>query len=184
MSKKQKKGGLSLQEQLRNAGLVTEKQLRSARKGSHKKEMELKRGHGIDQDKLAAQRAQAEKAVSDRERNLERDKQAEVRSVMAQVKQLIELNCQLEPGDIPYNFVEQKKVKKIYVSEANKLQLNRGNLAIVKAGDSYELVPEKVARKLMARTEDVVLYLYDRKQDLVDEDDPYKDFKIPDDLDW
>ena len=45
-------------------------------------------------------------------------------------------------------------------------------------------MPEKVARKIMARRDDVVLYLYDRDQDLVDEDDPYKDFKIPDDLEW
>jgi hypothetical protein len=30
----------------------------------------------------------------------------------------------------------------------------------------------------------VILYLHDRSKDVVDEDDPYKDFQIPDDLEW
>ena len=173
-----------MQDQLRKAGLVTEKQLRRAQKGKHKKDMELKHGHVVDEDKVTAQRVRAEKAARDRQQNLARDQQAEIRSVMAQIRQLIELNSKLESGDVPYNFVEQKKVKKIYVSEHNKRELNSGYLAIVKDSDSYDLVPEKVARKIMARRDDVVLYLYDRDQDLVYEDDPYKDFKIPDDLEW
>lgn len=184
MARKQKKGGSSLQDQLRKVGLVSEKQLRRAQKGKHKKDMQLKHGQAIDEDKIAAQKAKAEKAASDRQQNLERDQQARIRSVMAQIRQLIELNSKLEAGDIPYNFVEQKKIKKIYVSEQNQLQLNRGYLAIVKASDRYDLVPEKVAQKIMVRRDDVVLYLYDRDQDAVDEDDPYKDFKIPDDLEW
>jgi hypothetical protein len=32
--------------------------------------------------------------------------------------------------------------------------------------------------------DEVILYLYDRANDVVDEDDPYKDFQIPDDLEW
>ena len=184
MGKKQKKGGSSLQDQLRKAGLVTEKQLRRAQKGKHKKDMELKHGHLVDEDKVAAQKVKAEKAERDRQQNRERDQQASARAMMAQVRQLIEVNSKLEPGEVPYNFVEQKKIKKIFVSESNQLQLNKGYLAIVKASDHYDLVPEKVARKIMERKDDVVLYLYNRDQDLEDEDDPYKDFKIPDDLEW
>lgn len=173
-----------MQDQLRKSGLVTEKQMRRAQKGKHKKEMELKHGHIVDEDRLAAQQVRAEKEASDRKQNLERDQRAEVRSVMAQVRQLIELNSQLEAGEVPYNFTEGKKIKKIYVSEGNQHQLNKGNLAIVRASGHYDLVPAKVAQKIMARRDDVVLYLYDRDQDVVDEDDPYKDFKIPDDLEW
>ena len=184
MAKKEKRGGSSLQDQLRQAGLVSEKQVRRAQKGKHQKEMQLKHGQSVDEDKLAARKARADKAASDRLQNQEREKQAQIRSVMAQIKQLIEMNGKLEPGDVPYNFVEQKKIKKIHVSESNQIQLNRGYLAIVKAFDHYQLVPEKVARKIMTRKDDVVLYLYDRDQDQVDEDDPYKDYKIPDDLEW
>jgi len=94
------------------------------------------------------------------------------------------LNSQRETGDIEYNFTEQNKVKKLFVSALNKTQLNKGHLAIVKQDDHYDLVPEKVARRIMDRLDGVVLYLYDRTQDEIDEDDPYKNFQIPDDLEW
>lgn len=184
MARKQKKGGSSLQDQLRQAGLVNEKQLRRAQKGIHKKDMQLKQGQIIDEEKHAAQKIRSEKTERDRQRNLAREQQAQHRSHTAQIKQLIEMNAKLEQGDIPYNFIEQKKVKKIYVSEANVRQLNKGFLAIVKTVDGYDLVPEKVARRIMDRREDIVLYLYERDKDVEDEDDPYKDFKIPDDLEW
>ena len=45
----------------------------------------------------------------------------------------------------------------------------------------YDLVPEVVARKLEARSSESVLFLHDRTKESIDEDDPYKDFKIPDD---
>ena len=98
------------------------------------------------------------------------------------------MNKQREQGDIEYNFTEANKIKKIYVSQQNKTQLNKGYLAIVRFEDGYQLVPEQVARKIQKRLPDQqsqhVLYLYDREQDVVDDDDPYKDFQIPDDLEW
>jgi uncharacterized protein YaiL (DUF2058 family) len=184
VSRKQKQGGLSLQDQLRQAGLITEKQVRRAEKGKHKKSMQLKHEQLVDEDKLAAQKAREEKTARDRQANLAREKKARQKALSAQIKQLVSTNSRLETGEVAYNFVEQKKVKKIYVSAANQLHLNKGFLAIVKIGDQYDLVPEKVAHKIMSRADDVVMYLYDRSKDEVDEDDPYKDFKIPDDLDW
>jgi len=184
VSRKQKKSGLSLQDQLRQAGLVTEKQVRRAEKGKHKKSMQLKHEHLVDEDKLAAQKARVDKTAKDRQQNLEREQKAQQKALIAQIKQLINANSRLEAGEVAYNFVEQKKVKKIYVSVENQLHLNKGFLAIVKKGDVYDLVPEKVARRIMSRTDDVVMYLYDRSKDVVDEEDPYKDFKIPDDLEW
>ena len=98
------------------------------------------------------------------------------------------MNSQRQDGDEAYNFKHGKQIKRIYISQSNKTQLNKGVLAIVKSGESYELVPEQVARKIMARIpaskDEWVLYLYHRSTEVIDEDDPYKDFKIPDDLDW
>ncbi|MGB1616422.1 MAG: DUF2058 family protein, partial [Pseudomonadales bacterium] len=79
---------------------------------------------------------------------------------------------------------DQNKVKKIYVSSDNKTQLNRGYLAIVKSADQYDLVPEVIAEKIKARNPATILFLHDRSKDLVDEDDPYKDYPIPEDLEW
>ena len=91
---------------------------------------------------------------------------------------------QRQDGDHPYQFTDHKKVKKIYLSSDNKVQLNQGYLAIVKVADQYDLVPEAIAEKIKARSPESVLFLHDRNKDRIDEDDPYKDYPIPDDLEW
>lgn len=181
MAKKKNTGG-SLQDQLKQLGLVTGKQIRKANKGMHRQEMRVKKGVEVDEARIEVKQAQAQKQAKDREKNEQIRVAAEKKALSAQVKQLIELNSQRQEGDIEYNFTEQNKVKKLFVSALNKVQLNKGHLAIVKHGDNYDLVPEKVARRIMDRLNGVVLYLYDRTQDEIDDDDPYKDFQIPDDL--
>jgi uncharacterized protein YaiL (DUF2058 family) len=187
MAKKKNKTGAtggSLQDQLKRAGLVTDKQLRKANKAIHRQEVRVKQGIDEDVDRRAATDTIAEKQARDRAKNREIQAAAEVRALQGQISQIINMNRQRQPGDVRYNFTEQNKVKTIYVSTLNKTQLNSGHLAIVKYASGYELVPEKVARKIRTRSEDIVLYLYDRSAQTVDADDPYKDFAIPDDLDW
>jgi uncharacterized protein YaiL (DUF2058 family) len=65
--------------------------------------------------------------------------------------------------------------------------LGKGQIAIVKLGELYELVPTAVAEKIKQRDEGLVVMLSENTSvstDQVDEDDPYADFKIPDDLMW
>ncbi len=180
---KNTKGG-SLRDQLRQAGLVTAKQLKKAEKGSHRKEMRVRAGLEADDVKVEVERARSEKAERDRQANQERDKVAAERALTAQVAQMVASNAQREAGDVAYNFSDGVKVKTISVSGQNQQQLNRGFLAIVRRDNGYELVPEKVARKIMARDPGWVVYLYERGSGSVAEDDPYKDYPIPDDLDW
>ena len=188
MGKKKKQSGGSLQSQLKNAGLVTDKQIRKAQKGIHRQEMRVKHGDDVDENRQAAEQALADKQIRDRQHNEALNQAAQARALQAQISQLINMNGQREDGEAAYNFTDGKLIKKIYVSEKNKKLLNQGYLAIVKSAESYQLVPAQVARKIVSRIpqhhEEVVLYLYDKAKDLVDEDDPYKDFQIPDDLDW
>ena len=187
MAKNKKPGG-SLQNQLKNVGLVTNKQIRKAEKGIHRQEMRVKQGQEEDESKKAAEQALALKRSRDREQNEELNHKAQALALRAQIKQLIEMNRQRQDGEVTYNFTDGKKIKKIYISESNKQQLTNGLLAIVKLAESYELVPAQVARKIMARSpntkEEVVMFLFDKSSGENDEDDPYKDFPIPDDLDW
>ena len=76
-----------------------------------------------------------------------------------------------------------KQIKKIYVSASVQTDLVRGRLAIVKLGEEYELVPAPVADKISQRDEGYVLSQQAATQE-VDEDDPYADYQIPDDLMW
>ena len=56
---------------------------------------------------------------------------------------------------------------------------------VVFVNDSYEVVPEPVARKIMERDEAAVVVLHERQQQAEqDEDDPYAGYEIPDDLMW
>ena len=75
-------------------------------------------------------------------------------------------------------------IKKILVNEQMVDQLSRGRLAIVALGDHYEIVPDRVARKIMERDESAIISMHDRKQDDAGEDDPYAGYEIPDDLMW
>ena len=183
MSKKKKPLG-SLRDQLKDAGLVTAKQARKAEKGALRTDLRIKKGVEVDEVKQAAEAEQKRKQEADRIRNNELNEQAKKKALLAQVKQLIASNSQRENGEVAYNFTEQNKIKKIYISEENKTRINQGYLAIVKSGDSYDLVPEVVAKKIEARSPESVLFLHDRSAEAVDEDDPYKDYPIPDDLEW
>lgn len=185
MAKQSKKGaGGSLQEQLRQAGLVTEKQLRRANKQKNRQDIQSRKGQFIDADKVAARKSKADKAAADRQLNLQREQAAQARSVQSQIKQLIQMNSQPRQGDITYKFVENKKIKQIYVSQVHQTQLNNGQLAIVRSEDDYALVPAAVARKIMQRSDESVLFLYEKSDRQDEEDDYYKDYKIPDDLTW
>ena len=183
MSKKKKPLG-SLRDQLKEAGLVTAKQVRKADKGALRSDLRIKKGIDVDKAKEEVEAARLKKLEEDRQKNERLNELAKAKALSAQVKQLIASNSQRQDGDVAYNFDDQAKIKKIYISEENKTQLNKGYLAIVRVGDKYDLVPEIVARKIEARSAETVLFLHDRSNDIVDEDDPYKDYPIPDDLEW
>ncbi len=183
MSKNKKTFG-SLRDQLKDAGLVTAKQAKKAERGALRTELRIKKGIDVDSVKQEVEAARTKKIEADRLRSEQSNQLTQEKAVLAQVKQLIAAHSQRQAGEVAYNFTDAKKVKKIYVSEENKSQLNQGYLAIVKFDDRYDLVPEVVARRIQARHTASVLYLHDKASEAVDEDDPYKDYPIPDDLEW
>jgi hypothetical protein len=84
---------------------------------------------------------------------------------------------------VGYNFTDGKQIKKIYVAPVVQKQLANGRLAIVKLADEYELVPAIIADKISQRNDSVVLSQQAATSE-PEEDDPYADFQIPDDLMW
>ncbi|MBR9911048.1 MAG: DUF2058 domain-containing protein [Gammaproteobacteria bacterium] len=176
----------TLQDQLLKAGLVDKKQAKQASKDKRKvaKVKKSERQLVVDETKLQAQKAREEKAARDRELNAQRKAEADRKAIAAQIRQLIETNLQSKGGgDIAYNFTDGSKIKKMYVSSEVQGLLTRGRLAIVKLGDKYELVPMPVADKIAERDAAVILSA-NKSQQVADEDDPYADYEIPDDLMW
>lgn len=179
----------SLQDQLLKAGLIDAKKAKQANKDKRKETNVARRSAEpvVDELKQATEQARLDKAERDRELNRQQTAQLEQRAVAAQIRQLIENHRQSKgagQGDVEYNFTDGKLIKKIRVSPTILEQIVRGILAVVKLGEGYELVPRVVADKIAERDDKAVLVANVKSSQQADEDDPYKDYVIPDDLMW
>lgn len=179
----------SLQDQLLKAGLIDAKKAKQANKEKRKETNVARRSSEevVDEVKQSAEQARLEKIERDRELNRQRDLELQQKAIAAQIKQLIENHRQSKGagnGDVEYNFTDGKLIKKMRVSPLVLEQIARGLLAVVKLGEGYELVPRIVADKIAQRDDKFVVVANTKQNNKVDEDDPYKDYVIPDDLMW
>lgn len=131
--------------------------------------------------------------------------------MQAQIRQMIKINAiqkldkkAAKDSELTYNFTDNNKIKTMLVSAENHTLISRGIIAIAKiaktvnAEDSdqeqadYFLIPAQAARKISERDNESIVLLNDYaskekandEQDQKDEDDPYADFEVPDDLMW
>ncbi|KPQ28465.1 MAG: hypothetical protein HLUCCX14_10865 [Marinobacter excellens HL-55] len=176
----------SLQDQLLKAGLADEKKAKSIRNEKHKQRKQQPKGAvQVNEAEERARKARQEKAEHDRQLNLARKKEADKKAIQAQIRQLVETNrLNRSRGETSYQFVHDKKIKKIFVDDKMVDQLSRGRLAVVFVNGEYELVAEGVARKIMERDASAVVVLHDRQAEDQGDDDPYAGYEIPDDLMW
>ena len=180
--------GNSLFDQLKKSGLIDKKKATQARKEKHKrvKQQKGKQAKPLVDSKRWVQQAQAEKIARDRELNLQRKQAAEKKSIAAQIKQLIQKNRLKETeGKVGFNFVDGNQVQRLYVTEELQDLLTLGSLAIVNQEGRYDLVPAGIAEKIKLRDPSCVILsnvVQPGKSD--DTDDPYADYKVPDDLMW
>ncbi len=177
---------LSLRDQLLKAGLVNQKQVKQVSKDKQKqKRLEQKGQVEVDdtQQRLA-QEAMAEKVKRDQELNRQQQEKVEQKARAAQVKQLIEASRlpKLTTEDY-YNFVDDKKVKRLSVNALMRAKLSSGSLAIVHHGGGYEVIPREAAVKIQERAPERIVLLNVVTEE-PDADDPYAAYKIPDDLMW
>jgi len=177
---------ISLRDQLLKAGLVNQKQVKQVTKEKQKqKRLENKGQVEVDDSQQrVAQEAMAEKVKRDQELNRQQQEKAEQKARAAQVKQLIEASRlpKLTTEDY-FNFVDDKKVKRLSVNTLMRSKLSSGSLAIVSHGGGYEVIPREAALKIQERDPHRILLLNTQVEEPA-EDDPYAAYKIPDDLMW
>ena len=177
------------QDQLLKAGLVTKKQVQKVQQDKNRKrkqqQQHSKKQKVVDETRLKAQQAAEEKARSDRELNRKKEDQARQKALSIEINQLIENNCLArdEACEIVYNFEHNNKVKRIYVNAEMKQQIIQGKLGIARIEGRYELVTKTIAEKIQQRNEKRVVIFKD-DQEIVNANDPYADYQIPDDLTW
>lgn len=178
--------GMSLREQLLQAGLGTRKQAKQAEQQQH--QQNKNRAAAIERQKEQQRRAaqaQAAKAARDQELNRKRQEQAERKERWAQIRQLIEQHRVSRPEtDDYFNFIDRKKVRRMSVDAALRERLVGGALVIVRCEGRYDVVPAEIAERIREREPRAVVSLIAHEQAAVDDDDPYKDFVVPDDLMW
>ncbi|MEE4403370.1 DUF2058 domain-containing protein [Enterobacter mori] len=176
---------LTLQEQMLKAGLVSSKKVAKVQRTAKKSRVQAREAReAVEENK---------KAQLERDKQLsEQQKQAVLaKEFKAQVKQLIEMNrITVSRGNITFNFTDGNLIKKIEVDKQTQTQLINGRLAIARlvinaSGDcEYAIIPAVVADKIAQRDADSIVLNSALSQEEQDEDDPYADFKIPDDLMW
>ena len=176
---------LTLQEQLLKAGLVSSKKMEKVQRTAKKSRVQSREARAAVEENKKAQ-LERDKQLS------EQQKQAALsKEYKAQVKQLIEMNRITDAkGDIGFNFTDGNVIKKIYVDKTTQSQLISGRLAIARLlvdsnGESeYAIIPASVADKIAQRDAGSIVLNSVLSQEEQDEEDPYADFKVPDDLMW
>jgi uncharacterized protein YaiL (DUF2058 family) len=176
----------SLQDQLLKAGVVDQKKAKKIGKEKRKQARQLPKGEIlVDENKEQAKRALAEKAKQDKLRSKSQQAKADKKAIHAQVVQLIKTNTiDRSSGETAFQFTDDGKIKKIYVTHRLQNELIKGLIAIAKLNGEYALLPAKVAEKINQREQDSIVLLNSSEEIKIDVDDPYADYQIPDDLMW
>lgn len=175
-----------LQEQLLKAGLAKKGKVDQIAR-EQAKQRQGKAPASAPDDKIDAQRLQAERAGRDRALAAERNEQARLKEVAAQVRQIVDANKVKREGEISYRFTDGGKIHSVLVNESLRTQLAKGVLVIVRFGEGYELLPRAAADKIRER--DASAIVLDHGQPSTDapqgeDDEFYSRFKVPDDLTW
>ena len=175
---------LTLQEQMLKAGLVSSKKAAKVQRTAKKSRVQAREAREAVEENKKAQ-LERDKLLS------EQQKQATLaKEYKAQVKQLIEMNrIVISRGAIDFNFTDGSVIKKIAVDKQTQTQLINGRLAIARllsaeGKSDYAIIPAAVAEKIAQRDAESIVLHSALSEEIQDEDDPYADFKIPDDLMW
>jgi hypothetical protein len=181
---------LSLREQLLAAGLVDKKKVKQIEQQQRHQTWKKPEGAAAADQKRAAAHAQAQaaKAARDQALNNKRKEEAERRARWAQIRQLVEHNAIARPadGEERFNFIDRGKVRRIYATAEHRAKIIDGSLVLVRCEGRYHLVLPEVAAAIAQREPRAVVTLNQGSPEPAApaEDDPYKDFVIPDDLKW
>jgi len=177
----------SLQDQLLKAGLANKQSAKQARSEKRKKNKAVRKNQAQEdtslQDQITAEKTH--QAKQDLAKNQAIKAEFDKKSALGKVKQMIEqLHVKDYVGELEYNYVYQNKVKKLRLNEITHNALVKGRLSICALNEAVFLLPTLAAEKIAQVDDSYVLLMNDNAPADVDEDDPYAEFQIPDDLMW
>ena len=179
----------SLQDQLLGAGLINKKKAKKITLEQQKIKKKNRKAHIEVENEAAllAEKATEEERRKSQELNKQHKQEAEKKAVAAQIRQIIEMNSIEVMNDesvVAYNFSDENKIKVLQVSSQQHELISKGKLAIAKTNNTYSLIPKVAANKIIERDDSFIVLLNDAQHEQHDEDDPYADYQVPDDLMW
>ncbi len=176
------------QDQFLKLGLVDKKQVNQSKKKQHQKRKQQAAGKQAvaDENALRIQQQQEKKKIRDQQLNREREAKLKKREQLGAARQIVERHRVGKSQDgIAYRFTDNRKIQRVFVSEEVADKLSRGILAIVKVTGEYEVVPKDAAQKIEALGLGLFVFIAESTaNNEQDPDDPYAQYKIPDDLIW
>lgn len=181
----------SLQDQLLKAGLTTKQKTRQANVDKRKKNKQKRSGvqHGdslqeqVQQDLI---KAKADKQAKDNELNEQKQLELAAKERVLRIKQIL-THHQIKnvAGDNDYNYTFNTTIKKLPLDEVTYKALVNGQLALCGLDDVTYIVTRETAEKLGELDKNIILVQNDKAlEEEIDEDDPYADYQIPDDMMW
>ena len=173
----------ALQAQLLKAGLVDSKKAKQLSKQSqHAK----RTGDLADAEvKKALADAQAKKIEKDQKLNQEKQQILEDKMLKANIIQMLKQHqITGTDGDVSYQFIDQSKVKKVYITQKLYDQIVAGHVVIARLEESYALLPRPLADRIDAKLSGFMVVSNDKSEVELVTDDPYAAYVIPDDLMW
>lgn len=174
----------ALQAQLLKAGLVDNKK---AKKLSKQAVHEQRTGQSNEAElKAKIAQDQQEKLARDQALDLEKKRLLQGKELKAAIVQMINQHkIKDTDGEAAYQFIDDNKVKKIYLNQQIYNALVAGSLIIAKEADSYAVLPKALADRINDKMEGfIIVNNSEKNEQTTDEDDPYAAYVIPDDLMW
>ena len=174
----------ALQAQLLKAGLVDNKK---AKKLSKQAVHEQRTGQSNEAE-LKAKIAQdkQEKLAKDQALDLEKKRLLQGKELKASIIQMINQHKIRDiDGEVSYQFIDESKIKKIYLNQQIYNALVSGSLVIAKESEGYAVLPKALADRINDKMEGfIIVNNSEKNEQITDEEDPYAAYVIPDDLMW
>ena len=199
----------SLQDQLLKAGLATSEQLRKARAEQRREQRREPRGRRDAQDgsrtpglrppgrsraKAAPAPGSPPSSDGDPGRPAESapDQDASVQALNLRIRELLDRHAVNDRNaEVAFSFTRETAVRRVYVTDEQRRKLAGGELAIVGFRRRHHVVPAGVANEIQALRPIVFVHRAESAAgggapapESSAEDDPYREFPVPDDLHW
>lgn len=175
----------ALQAQLLKAGLVDNKK---AKKLSKQAQHEQRTGQSNEAElKAKIAQDQQHKQEKDHALNSEKQRQLEEKTLKGNIIQMISQHQVKDTeGDIAYQFIDENKIKRVYINQQIYNALVAGSLVVAKDQEHYAYLPKALAERIEQKMSGFILWKKseDNNQQTTNEEDPYAAYVIPDDLMW